>query len=298
MRILHMFNWKLKDIETELGKIHEQGFDAVQINPIQPLKNEFSTEWWMSYQPCNFEIGNHFGSKKDLIDLCQTAKYYNIKIFADVICNHVAGADDGSLIPNQMVDERLKRPEFLKEARNISDWDNREEVIHYCLGLPGLNIYNHDLQDIIIDFLNELIDCGVDGFRFDAAKNIALPNEDCDFWPRVTYCLKKYGLFLYGEVIFEKQDRINEYSKYINVATNSIGTDKDKMVKYIENHDTYLDFGYTRGLSSTEVTHQYINLINEYPNTLYYARPFDDEWKSEDIKNAHYQKQKVLRKIS
>ena len=36
MRVLHLFNWRLEDVEKELGKISEQGFDAVQINPIQP----------------------------------------------------------------------------------------------------------------------------------------------------------------------------------------------------------------------------------------------------------------------
>ena len=59
------------------------------------------------------------------------------------------------------------------------------------MGLPGLDLSNYDLQGIIIDYLNELIDCGVNGFRFDAAKSIALPYEGCVFWPRVIYLLKK-----------------------------------------------------------------------------------------------------------
>lgn len=44
MRILHLFNWRLKDIVNQLDTIKMQGFDAIQINPLQPLKNEFSNE--------------------------------------------------------------------------------------------------------------------------------------------------------------------------------------------------------------------------------------------------------------
>ena len=299
MRILHMFNWKLRDIKGELETIYQQGFDAIQINPIQPLKNEESNEWWMSYQPCGFQIGNHYGTKEELCELCVEANKYGIQIIADVICNHVAGADDGSLYPNEKVDKKLlEHGDYFKEFRNINNWNDRYEVTHYCLGLPGLNVYNHNVQNIIIDFLNELIDCGVGGFRFDAAKSIALPDEGCDFWPRVTYCLKKYGLFLYGEVIFESQNRIDEYSKYINVVTNCDAYNRNNLVKYIENHDSYLEFGYTKNLSSSQISSQYCELVKSYPHTIYYARPFDDEWKSQNVRTANNGFQKIFKKIS
>ena len=63
MRILHLFNWKLEDIYGELENISSQGFDTIQINPIQPLKNEFDNAWWQSYQPIDFSVGNRFGTK-------------------------------------------------------------------------------------------------------------------------------------------------------------------------------------------------------------------------------------------
>ena len=193
MRVLHLFNWRLEDVEKELGKISEQGFDAVQINPIQPLKEDGLRQWWMSYQPIGFSIGNYFGTKEDLIRLCSEAEKYGIKIIADVVCNHMAAKNDDALHPHEKVDPKLRnRKDFWKETRNVENWKDRYQVTHYCMGLPGLNVAEHDLQDIIIDFLNELIDCGVSGFRFDAAKSIVLPEEGYDFWPRVIYCLKKY----------------------------------------------------------------------------------------------------------
>ena len=300
MRILHLLNWPLKDITYSLDKVASQNFDAIQINPLQPLKEDGYKEWWMSYQPCGFRIGNIYGDKNDLIELCEKASKYNIRIIADVICNHTAENPNDYLMPHIKVDSVLRyNSSFWKERKNIQNWDDRREVIEYCMGLPGLNLANHDLQDIIIAFLNELIDCGVMGFRFDAAKSIALPEEGNDFWSRVIYCLKKYGLFLYGEVIFADQNLIDKYSKYINVLTNYIGSDINKLVKYVENHDTYLSndsLGYTKNISSYEIAQQYAHINQLYPHTLFYARPYDNTWESEFIRRANsIQLQKVMK---
>jgi alpha-amylase len=288
MRILQLFNWRLADIIPIVNIVAEQGFDAIQPNTIQPLKENNYEPWWMSYQTCGFRIGNQYGSEEEATVLCNEAKKYNIRIIDDVVCNHVAGKNDGSLYPHEKVDSKLVNNKyFWKEPRNICNWQNRYEVINYCLGLPGLDLRNHDLQDIIIDFLNELIDCGVKGFRFDAAKNIALPNEGCDFWPRVLGSLKSKDLFCYAEVIFTDKNIINEYCHYLKVLTDSRDCDKNNIVTFCESHDTYLEFGYTKEKSSHQINEEYCALASEYPNTLYYARPYDDAWKAEIVKLAN-----------
>lgn len=291
MRILHLLNWPLKNVEYVLDKVSSQKFNAIQINPIQPLKEDGYREWWMSYQPCDFSIGNIYGNREDLINLCESAKKYNLNIIADVICNHVAESNDENLVPHAKVAKRLRdNSDFFKERININDWQSRYQVINYCMNLPGLKTSNHCLQDIIIEFLNDLIDCGVMGFRFDAAKSIALPSEGNDFFERVIYCLKKYGLFIYGEVLFADCTLIDKYSKYINVLTNYDGTDKNHLVKYVENHDTYLssgDLGYTKNIPSDEIARQYYELTKMYNNTLFYARPYDDTWQTDKIRHAN-----------
>ena len=64
MKVIHLLNWKLETIEKELENIKKQGFDAIQINPMQPFKMEKEFRWWSSYQPLGFRIGNMFGSKE------------------------------------------------------------------------------------------------------------------------------------------------------------------------------------------------------------------------------------------
>ncbi len=291
MRILHLLNWPLQDIMYRLDKISSQGFNAIQINPMQPLKESGYKEWWMSYQPCGFQIGNIYGTKEDLINLCKEAEDYNLKIIADVICNHTAESIHGDLEPHELVDAKLRNnPSFWKERINIDNWEDRFQVINYCMGLPGLQTSNQELQDIIISFLNNLIDCGVMGFRFDAAKSIGLPEEGNDFWPRVIYSLNKYGLFLYGEVLFASTELIDAYANYMNVLTNYSGSDVNRLVKYVENHDTFLsegDLGYTKGVSSEVIAHLYYQLTEFYPNTLFYARPYDKTWESDIIRDAN-----------
>lgn len=277
MRIIQCFNWNINDINCK--EIAEKGFNAIQITPLQPTKDDNSSNWWMCYQPIDFSIGNRFGSKHDLINLCNKAKIYNIKIIADVVLNHVASDDYGNIIPHSKVNNNLLK--YLKSSNRICDWSNRWEVINHSIGLPGLRLDNYELQDIIINFLNEYIECGIEGFRFDAAKNISLPEEDNNqFWNRVLNSLKnKELLFNYAEVIFSDKNLIDSYCKYINVLTNSFGSDKNKLIVFVESHDTYLEFGYTKHIPSDILIKEYKLLCKEFPNTLYYARPWDNTWK-------------------
>ena len=290
MRILHCFNWKLRDIIPILEKVKEQGFDAIQINPIQPLKEDGLKEWWMSYQPIGFSIGNYFGTKQDLKLLCDEASKYGIKIFADVVINHMGSDESDDLKPHPKVDPKLNKPEYWKNKIRVTDWHNRQDVIHNCINLPGLNVYHKDVEDMIVNFLNELISCGISGFRFDAAKSIGLPSEGYLFWPNIIYRLDKYGLFLYGEVIFEEDANVrDEYALYMHIIGNYDCTDKDRMVKYIENHDTFLsdnELGYSKNWPSKVIVDEYCNLVNYYENTIFYIRPFDDSWKDEKIKES------------
>lgn len=270
----------------------EQGFDAIQISPIQPLKEEGQIPWYLFYQPINFSIGNQYGSREELIKLCKESKENNIKIIVDVVLNHVAGKDTGELIPSEKVDNDIKsNPDFFKESRNIINYENRREVIDLCIGLPCLRLDNYQLQDIIIKFLNELIDCGVDGFRFDAAKHIKLPSEGSDFWIRVLNKLKRRDLFNYAEVIFSPKEILEEYSKYVNVLTESEALNEDISVSFVESHDSYLEFCYTNKISSEDIIKKYKELCRRRKNTLFYARPFDNTWQREEIKIIHQKRE-------
>lgn len=299
MRIIHFFNWRLDDIVPNLESVKSQGFDAVQLNPIQPLKEDGLKEWWMSYQPIALDIGNYFGSKEELEYLCHVCRELGLLPIQDVVINHMGSSIGDNFTPHERVDDRLRNnPDYWRPKKTVTDWNNRDEVIHNCINLPGLNVYNSDVEDMIVEFLNRLVDCGIEGFRFDAAKSIGLPSEGYRFWPNIIYRLKKYGLFLYGEVIFEENKAIiDEYAQYMHVLGNYDGTNPHSMIKFVESHDSFLsddELGYTRKMNDEDIIRSYSSLTGYYDNTLFYVRPFDDTWKRREIKEANAKK-RILR---
>lgn len=292
MRIVYSFPESLRETKNKIEKIKGQGFDAIQIPPLEPLKEEDSSVWWKAYQPISFNIGNIYGSKEELIAFCRECERIGLRVYADAIINHMGADNNDSLKPHDLVDERLKaNPAYWKERVPVTNWHDRSDVIHHCINLPGLNVYHPDVETMIVDFLNELIDCGITGFRFDAAKSIGLPSEGYRFWPNLIYRLKKYGLFLYGEVIFEENPRIiDEYAEYMHVLGNYDGSNRSNMVKYIETHDTYLSddaLGYSKYWSMDKIINDYCNLVKYYENTLFYIRPSDHSWQDQRIRDAH-----------
>ena len=167
---------------------------------------------------CLLMLIHYYGgniSKEDLISICELARKYQLDIHVDTVLNHTGASLEDPLKPHPNVNPiLLSNPEYWKEKINVSNWDDRKDVTTHCMGLPGLNVYHPDIQKMISKFLNELIDTGVMGFRFDAAKSIGLPSEGYDFWPNIIYCLKKWGLFLYGEIICENNQQVlEEYAK-------------------------------------------------------------------------------------
>src|SRR5699024_7237665 len=139
---------------------------------------------------------------EELIAFTQKCRQLGLRVYADAIINHMGANNHNPLEHNELVDPILKNnPNYWKEKVKVTNWHNRQDVIHNCMDLPGLNVYNKDIEDMIFNFLNKLIDCGISGFRFDAAKSIGLPSEGYRFWPNLIYRVKVYRLFLYGEVI-------------------------------------------------------------------------------------------------
>ena len=287
MRILDCQAWdKVSDITENVEEI-KKNFDAVQIQPIQPHKaiNEQykDKEWWKSYQINGFTVGNEHGSLEDIKTLCSTG----ITVIANVILTHMSGDEVNHLEPNKEVDEVLKsNPYFWREKKNI-DYNNRYSVINHCNGCPSLRMDNWDLQDIIIKFMNTLIDAGVRGFRIDSGKMISTPEENGNtFCTRVLEKLNnKYELFIYAEVIFADKNLIERYAKYVRVlkelSAESYEVNKDRLVSFVESHDSFLDkeIGYTARLTDDQIIENYRYLVRDFPNTVFYCRPNSDMWR-------------------
>lgn len=285
MRILHLLQWNVKSIIPKLNKIKEQGFDAIQISPMQGTK-EANEEFWVLYQPTNFKIGNsQIGSKEDLIKLCNKAHEIGIKVVVDVVFRHTANDNTDWLKPNRYIDEELKRDDFFTRAENITDHNDRWQCVNLSTELPMLDYRHRELQDIQIRYLNDLKSCGVGGFRIDMAKHFALPSEGCDYYDRVFKPFK--DMVIYGEAIDTTKEIIDKYAEIMLVATNGYGSDRNRIVAWVESHDEFLTWGYTKKLSDEYINSEYSRPCEGYKNTLYYVRPFSNAWESDVVKYAN-----------
>ena len=282
MKILHLFQWRINDIIPELKTIKNQGFDAIQISPIQGTKDS-GMEWWKLYQPINLKIGNEqIGSKKDLINLIQEARKYNIRIIVDIVLRHVAGDETYPLKPHRNVDPELLQ--YLAEPIEAVNIDNdRWQCTRRCTGMPMLDYDNVKLRKLYRRFLDELVFIGVDGFRLDQLKHYALPEEG----GKALELFSRYNM--YGEAINCSKELLNKYSKYMKVLTEGRPSDITKLVAKFESHDDYLDLGLTKRMTDEMRLTEWDILVNQLQgcDCLYYARPFETLWKSEEMRKIN-----------
>ena len=281
MKILHLFQWGLGSIIPMIPTVKEQGFDAIQISPIQGTKDS-GMEWWKLYQPTNFKIGNtQIGTREQLKELCAVANQYGIKIIVDVVLRHVAGDPQNPLAPHKDVDPELL-PYLCKEQIPCNNYEDRWQCTHRCTGMPMFDYNNPNYIAKVIDFLNELLDCGVWGFRLDQLKHYALPQEGSDFLT----CLQPYNF--YGECFFCDQWVLDEYSKYMKVLTDGRPSNISRLVAKFETHDDFLEFKATNRMTDHMRLVEWDVLVNHCGyDSLYYARPFEDLWMSREMKEIN-----------
>jgi len=259
--ILHAWSWSFNTIKNNMKTIAEAGYTSVQTSPINKCvvgnggDLKFDDQWWYHYQPTNYTIGNYqLGTKSEFEAMCNEADKYGVRIIVDAVVNHMTS--DWGAIESPWND----RDRFHTNV-SVGDWNNRWEVTQKALlGLWDLNTQSSTVANGIKDFLVECVTSGASGFRYDAAKHIELPGEyESDFW---TIVLDNGAEFQYGEILQDGISKEDEYSQYMSVTASNYGkklrdniNDKnlstslvgnwdiniagDKMVTWVESHDTY-----------------------------------------------------------
>lgn len=309
--ILHCWCWNFATIKENLPKIAEAGFKSIQTSPINAfqvgdggkmsLMSTNSGKWWYQYQTTDYTIGNYMlGTKEEFMDMCEQAHKLGVKVIVDIVANHCSS--DYSVISSHVKNIGGKA---FHDRVEISDWSNRYQVTQGKLtGLWDLNTQNPAVQQMIVDYLAEVLAAGADGFRFDAAKHIELPDDDdsykSDFWPTV---LNNDAEFQYGEIL-SGADRMGAYAEMMRVTAEGYGSnlqaslsrnylsvtgiqnyrayDEDKqaiapgrLVTWVESHDNYCGDAATWSLLSNEMINQGWAAIASQGDTtpLFFARP-------------------------
>lgn len=289
--ILHCFDWTMAEVKAELPAIAEAGFGAVQLSPIQRPDAGPGSPWHDLYRPYDIAFkSSRMGSADDLKALCEEAATYGIKIIVDVVANHVdktAGYHDTWWDSNGRV-----------RWNGGINYGDRTSITHNQLGDYG-DINSEDAEVIARAkaYVQQLHDLGVKGIRWDAAKHIALPSENCGFWTAVT---SVEGMYHYGEILDSPgpdASIIKEYTTFMSVTDNKYsngaarenggipfgyggdhtvnqGCPDTRMVYWAESHDTYANGEWSQNVSQSVIDRAYASFACRNGATaLYLARP-------------------------
>lgn len=234
--IYHAFDMNFKDIVPMVDKLHNEGFDAIQIAPAQ--QSNPNSAWWARYQPRNYSIIEGRGSLDDLKKLVKKAETDNMIIVCDIVFNHGMAdissdswqkASDKCNSQHDCADLDTLYKHLLKEMpqfkrsdfhtwRPINNWDelikngntNIERIVGWGTGTwADFNFDSQNVRNVQKAYLDALLSAGVKGFRFDAEKHMS--PEQYKFY--VDYIRSKHpDAFIYGENLTTNRDMLNEYS--------------------------------------------------------------------------------------
>ena len=335
--IFHAFDWSLNVIKNRINDIASAGYTAIQTSPLQQPKDYYgdssTRDWWKLYQPCSFNLPTenyYLGNANDLKALTKAAHNKNINIIVDVVANHMGGdgnnpSDSISRYEPAIMNDRGNT---FRSVDQCTDWNNRYDVTHKRLGgYPELNTGNTTVQNEVYTYLKELIDCGVDGFRFDAAKHIETPYDNdqvkSSFWTNTATKAYKYAqdtydkqLYMYGEILdncagvpFDYYTNILDGITDNRTGNNCLagvergsssdaarsgyetGMSADKLVVWGESHDTYMnDDGSSKNADQKNVDKAYALMgSRKGSRALYFARPnWNAKLSSGDTQNSNY----------
>eukprot|EP00105_Crassostrea_gigas_P027049 XP_011448249.1 PREDICTED: alpha-amylase [Crassostrea gigas] len=189
--ITHLFEWKWSDIAAECERfLGPKGYCGVQISP--PSENRIVTNpnrpWEERYQPVSYKLVTRSGNEADLRDMIQRCNKVNVRIYADVVFNHMTGSgasgtgtggshwDSGTLsypgVPFSAWDFN-GGTECSTGDGGIHNYNDPNEVRNCrLLGMADLKLSKDYVRDTVAGYLNHLISLGVAGFRVDAAKHM------------------------------------------------------------------------------------------------------------------------------
>ena len=326
--ILHAWSWSFNTIAENMKDIAAAGYDYVQTSPANTCYvgeeggmalfsepgDSVKGKWYYYYQPTDWKIGNYMlGSRDEFKTMCDSAYKYNVKVIVDVLPNHTA-IDHNAVLPS--LDNAVGGHENLYHANGfkpITKWNDRMECTTGEMGgLPDVNTENPDFQYYYLQYVNDLINLGARGFRYDTAKHIGLPSDPLDeksernnFWDIATgreavkglSLLMPDSLFIYGEVLQDKNVKELEYAEYIDQTASSYGhalrdainngsynasdlkswhhpVDATKLVTWVESHDTYCNAHESAGMTDEQIRAAWVFLSARNGGTpLFYSRP-------------------------
>lgn len=184
---VQLFEWKWTDIARECESyLGPKGFAAVQISP--PNEHAWYATgdgapypWWMRYQPVSYSLDrSRSGTRAEFIDMVNRCNAVGVGIYADAVINHMTAGSGTTSSAGASTWTMYSYPKVpyvqsdFHPACAVSNYQDASNVQRCQLvGLQDLDTGSANVQGKIADYLVDLANLGVKGFRVDAAKHIS-----------------------------------------------------------------------------------------------------------------------------
>ncbi|CAM4592374.1 unnamed protein product [Lepidochelys olivacea] len=223
--IVHLFEWHWADIALECERyLAPNGFGGVQISP--PNENIVITNpwrpWWERYQPISYYLCTRSGYYDEFKDMVTRCNNVGVHIYVDAVVNHMcgsgAGSGNSSTCGSYFNAETRDFPAVPYSAWDFNDGkcktgsgdiENYHDVtqVRDCrlVSLLDLALEKDYVRSKVAEYMNDLIDIGVAGFRIDASKHM-WPGDMTAFLDKLKNLTTKWFSkgsrpFIYQEVI-------------------------------------------------------------------------------------------------
>ena len=327
--ILHVWSWNFPTITENMKQIADAGFTMIQTSPVNAcfspdggnikILDEKEGNWYHYYQPTDWTVGNNIvGTEEEMQIMLDEAKKYGIRVLVDVLPNHTAFNID--IVTDEFYAAVGGRDKMFHThgLEGINDYNDRTQCTHQGVGgLPDVNTENPLFQKYYMEFVNKLINMGVRGFRYDTAKHIGVHSDpidteagvtENDFWDVATGRKEVLGvslaidyseLFVYGEVLQDRNVPEEEYASYFGQTASSYGhvlrevlwkghareddllqwyhrAAPEHLTTWVESHDTYCNANESAGLTDAQIRTGWVFLTARQNGTpLFYSRPMN-----------------------
>lgn len=327
--ILHAWSWAFDTIAANMSQIAAAGYDYVQTSPANLCfvgedggmalfgteENGQKGKWYYHYQPIAWSVGNYqLGDRNAFKAMADSANKYGVKIIVDVLPNHTAFDTTAVTQEFNIAVGGHGKLYHANGLNNITEWNDRYQCTTGAMGgLPDVNTENPEFQKYYMAYVNDLLALGARGFRYDTAKHIGLPSDPTDslsernnFWEVATgreavdgvqLALPEDSLFIYGEVLQDKNVKEDEYVNYFSLTASNYGhalrnvlengdtradsllswhapVAPEHLVTWVESHDTYANEHESAGLTDDQIRAGWAFLASRQNGTpLFFSRP-------------------------
>nr|AIZ77504.1 alpha-amylase [Platynereis dumerilii] len=190
--VVHLFNWKWTDIAAECERfLGPKGYCGVQVSPPNEHRIVGGRPWWERYQPVSYKLESRSGNRGQFIDMVNRCNAVGVIIYVDAVINHMCGADAGegtgtggsyyntgsqdfSGVPFSAFDfNQCGCGACCSGSCGIESYNDANQVRNCRLvGLLDLALGNNYVRGKVIDYMKDLTNIGVAGFRVDAVKHM------------------------------------------------------------------------------------------------------------------------------